>query len=362
MLAADQFRLLPALLLGFGGDRRRQAMQVCGRGHGLGRGGHVILLGEQGAGQTGQHVARAGGAQPGRCATRRIDVVLIHHDGHRALQQYGGAGELVGTLRAGQRVQPHVVGGVRLVRIGMLRGAGGGFEPVEQFRHLAGMWRDHHLAGHTLRQQVECAGIHHDWRHVVGVLVLILAAERVMLEQCGDGVPLHIAVGALDASLGHAGPHDPGLHMSLADHGFRQCGEHHVLRALRAQIPDHAGVRAGGGAGGEHGGTGVALRAGHQTNHAPGVFGILEPGETDRVGRERIIHHLDVRILVVDIESEIEQLDTAAGERGGRQHRARLHRAERDRDRGRNVRAGQRTIVHTDAGWRIHSKYQRKIA
>ena len=57
--------------------------------------------------------------------------------------------------------------------------------------------------GHTLRQQVECAGIHHDWRHVVGVLVLILAAERVMLEQCGDGVPLHIAVGALDASLGH---------------------------------------------------------------------------------------------------------------------------------------------------------------
>ena len=63
MLAADQFRLLPALLLGFGGDRRRQAMQVGGRGHGLARGGHVILLGEQGAGQTGQHVARAGGAQ-----------------------------------------------------------------------------------------------------------------------------------------------------------------------------------------------------------------------------------------------------------------------------------------------------------
>ena len=121
-------------------------------------------------------------------------------------------------------------------------------------------------------------------------------------------------------------------------------------------------IAPGGGAGGEHGGTGVALRAGHQTNHAPGVFGILEPGETDRVGRERIIHHLDVRILVVDIESEIEQLDTAAGERGGRQHRARLHRAERDRDRGRNVRAGQRTIVHTDAGWRIHGKYQRKIA
>ena len=63
MLAADQFRLLPAELLGFGGDRRRQAMQVGGRGHGLARGGHVILLGEQGAGQTGQHGARAGGAQ-----------------------------------------------------------------------------------------------------------------------------------------------------------------------------------------------------------------------------------------------------------------------------------------------------------
>lgn len=150
--------------------------------------------------------------------------------------------------------------------------------------------------------------------------------------------------------------------MSLADHGFRQCGEHHVLRALRAQIPDHAGVRAAAALAVSTAAPGERCEPVTRPTTPREYLESSEPGETDRVGRERIIHHLDVRILVVDIESEIEQLDTAAGERGGRQHRARLHRAERDRDRGRNVRAGQRTIVHTDAGWRIHGKYQRKIA
>ena len=167
---------------------------------------------------------------------------------------------------------------------------------------------------------------------------------------------------ALDASLRRAGPTTQDCTCPLPITASGGAARHHVLRALQAQIPDHAGVRAGGGAGGEHSGTGVALQAGPQTNHAQELFGILRPGETDRVGREQIIHpprRPDPCRRYRDPKSSnsIRPQANVAGS-----STAQLHRAERDRDRGRNVRAGQRTIVHTDAGWRIHGKYQRKIA
>lgn len=66
--------------------------------------------------------------------------------------------------------------------------------------------------------------------------------------------------------------------------------------------------------------------------------------------------------MAVDVETEVHQRHATAGVRRGRQHKARLQGAERDRDIGRDIRACDGTVVDSHAGGDVHRDDQRELA
>ena len=195
-------------------------------------------------------------------------MILVHHNGHRALQQHGRTGQLMRTQSTSQQMNLHIVNGVRFTRLSMFGRILPRFQPIQQLGHLAGVRRNHHLPWHTFGQQVKRAGIHHDWWHVISIAGIVFSRRIIMLEQGRYGFALHIRAGTIGIGIRYTGADDPGLYMSLADHGFRQRGKHHILGTFRSEIADHAGIRACGRTGRQHRGTRIGLRTSDQSDHA----------------------------------------------------------------------------------------------
>ena len=240
--------------------------------------------------------------------------------------------------------------------------------PVQQSGQFADVRSDDHLRRHMFRQQIQRSGIHYDRGHRMYAFVQLHGRpigigpfQRVMLQQRGNRLTLHILISRFVIAGGDARTDHPGLHAPFADNCLRQRRKHHILRMLRAHVTHHARIRTRRSPRRQYCRTGITGGTGHQPDHTTRILTVRKLGQTNRIRDEITVRHLRRGNRIVKVETKINQRQPATRIRGGRHHRTWLHRAERHRNISRNIRTRQRTVIHTHAGRRIDGHHQRQI-